>query len=688
MKFLSITAIFISIFSSGFAGEYNLKLKTVIGGEAMRHGDRITKLIPLPDGKRLLGASEDGTFRIWDLETNKEIKRFKSIKGVKPGDDEIWNIQLHPDGKKALTAHENGLIHLWDFAKDKPIKTFTNKNKRVYRLAILPSGKSFIAVDTDGKVKVGDLSKDDNTLETIGKHTDDAYTVAVSSDGKSGWTGGDNKIMSWDLTKNALTNLEFDNDKDIYTITPSPDSKHLVVAADDSNLILLDSETMKAAWKKEFEADGYVAAWTPDGKTIVTTGKEVSIIEAKTGDVTKSIPINGPKHSSVVLSQDGKQIFSGDKIIYRYDLKTGKQIFPAEDSSIMEGDLEDIKILNSGDIYVVAKKQVEIWGLDNKRKSTIKFDSYIDRMSFSKDESRFLIALDKAVHVYETKNNKEIAKIVVKDGDDFVSFVGTDKLLARTSSTEYSLIKYEKNTTLQSYPVTDVLAISTNETLFLSSKDKQPIKIWDLKTGKNLRTYALLDGKESVSDAVFSPDSNSFLAIEDNLFLVGLLHKEEKAFPKQDFEKLVKELGAQSYKERRNATKEIISLGPGVIPSIDKLPEAEDPEVRIRLRQIKEKLQSIQNIPQKLVKHFDHDENLKGIIVHPKKPIWAAQIEKNSVRGKIMFGGFEKGKPIIFQTIDEGRGVIKLSFDQAGKHLAVSNADATVSVYDITKKAE
>ena len=175
----------------------------------MRHGERITKLIPLPNGKQLLGASEDGTFRIWDLEKNAEVKRFSDIKDVKPGNDEVWNIQLHPDGKKVLTAQDNGLIHLWDLKKNKPIRTFTNK-KSVFRLAIHPDGKRFIAVDSDGKVKLGDLSKEEDSLETIGKHTDDAYTVALSSDGKEGWTGGsDNKILGWDFTKNNVNKRHY-----------------------------------------------------------------------------------------------------------------------------------------------------------------------------------------------------------------------------------------------------------------------------------------------------------------------------------------------------------------------------------------------------------------------------------------------------------------------------------------------
>ena len=658
----------------------------MIGGEAMRHGGRITKLIPLPGGKQLLAASEDGTFRIWDLEKNKEIKRFQFTKDIKPGNDEVWNIQLHPDGKRVLTAHDNGLIHLWDLSKDKPIRTFDNE-KRVFRLAILPDGKRFITVDTDGKVKVGDLSQEKNNLETIGKHSDDAYTVAISRDGKTGWTGGsDSQILGWDFTNNKLNGKDYTSEKDIYTITPSPDSSQLAVTTDDSNLILMDSKTMKVIWNKSFGADGYIAEWTPDGKSIVTTGKEITIIDAATGNVKKSIPITGPKHSSVVISEDGNQIFSGDKMIFRYDLKTGRQIYPEENSAFLEGHLNDLKILNSGKVYAAIEKQVEIWDLDNNRKSVIKCNSDIKRISFSNDESHFCIALEKSVLVYETEKNEEVAKLNIYDGDDFVGFAGLNNLLVKTNSSEYSLINYKENKTLNTYPVSDIQAVSANNSFFLTSGNKKPVQVWDLKTGKNIRTFQIFENKESISGVSFNPDSNSFLAIEDNILGGGVLFQNQKEIPKQDFKKLVNALGARSYKERKNATKELITFGPDLIPELEKLPNAEDPEVRIRLREIKEKLLSILNMPKKLDQYISHNENLEGIIVHPTKPLWAAQVEKNSIRGKIMFGGFKQGKPVIFQTIFEGRGIVKLSFDSAGKRLAVANKDASISIYDIIKK--
>ena len=689
MKFIHLLTVLTILSHSLIAEEYNLQLKSVIGGEAMRHGARITKLIPLPGNKQFLSSSEDGSFRIWDLTKNKEIKRYKFTENIKAGEDEIWNIQLHPDGKKVLTAQDNGFIHLWDLKKDKPIRTFDNKGKRVFRLAFLPNGQRFIAVDSSGKVKIGDLSKDENTLKTIGKHSDDAYTVAISSDGKTAWTGGgDSKILGWDLTEDKLNGKEYTSEEDIYTISPSPDSSKLIVVTDESFLILLDSHTLKVIWKKKFSADGYIATWTPDGKRIVTTGKEITIIDALKGDIIKSIPIKGPSHSSIALTSDGKEILSGDKIIYRYDLKTGQQVYPKENSVVLEGNINDISVLNSGKVYLAANKKVEVWSLENKRESSMDFDSYIRMVRFSKDQSHFAVAMDKNIHVYATKNQKEIIKLTTEDGDEFAGFVGNDKLLLKTASEEYSLINFKQNKTLKTYPVEDIKAVSPNDKFFLTAKYKKPIKVWNLKTGQNVATFQLFNETENISNAVFSADSNSILAVQKQIIGGGVLLKKEKTIPQQEFNELVKKLGAKSYKDRRNASKELEKFGTALIPEIEKLPNIEDPEVRMRLREIKGKLQSVQNLPKKLTPYINHNENFEGIYMHPSKELWAAKVEENAVRGKIMIGGFKQGKPVIFQTIYEGRGVEEISFDSAGNRIAVANTDSTISIYDIIKKNE
>ena len=49
----------------------------VFGESRMRHADRVNALSYSPDGMRLASASRDGTAKVWDLETGREIATYR-----------------------------------------------------------------------------------------------------------------------------------------------------------------------------------------------------------------------------------------------------------------------------------------------------------------------------------------------------------------------------------------------------------------------------------------------------------------------------------------------------------------------------------------------------------------------------------------------------------------------------------
>jgi WD40 repeat protein len=60
------------------------------------------------DGAQLASGGADGTIRLWDVETGKELRR---MAGHTAG---VENVIFSPDGKLIASAGDDGLARLWD----------------------------------------------------------------------------------------------------------------------------------------------------------------------------------------------------------------------------------------------------------------------------------------------------------------------------------------------------------------------------------------------------------------------------------------------------------------------------------------------------------------------------------------------------------------------------------------------
>lgn len=265
------------------------------------HTDSVTSVAISTDGKYVVtGSDGDGTAVLWEA-TGKKLRTFRGR--VKPDDasNRFSSVGLSPDGKHLVTGAWDSTVTLWDAATGKRLLeypdhhsqeinsiVFSHDGKRVasgswasVNLWKTASGKQLQHVDelagfTSAAIR-GELllaGTEENTAElweassgkqlrTLRGHTERIWGVALSSDGKFGWTGsGDGTTRLWRLSdaKELLRLFSFDQGDDWLAITPdgyfdgSQAAWKLVMYREKSSGKLIDSDSVR----KRFHRNGHL----------------------------------------------------------------------------------------------------------------------------------------------------------------------------------------------------------------------------------------------------------------------------------------------------------------------------------------------------------------------------------------------------------------------------------------------
>ena len=243
-----VAVLFLSCVTCGPASaqmmlENFLTLEKVIGDPSFRHAATITHIAPMADGVTVFSSAQDGSARLWDIETGKELKRL-----YHSGGESVWHVCPVPGRKEALTAGNDKHVTHWNLASCDIIRTYAH-DKTVFRLAVSPDANTVAAADAAKMCVVWDLNTG-RKVQTLSGHGDSVYTAYFSSDGKTLTTGSDDDfIKSWDIETGAEKSNSGDGNGSVFTLVPSPDRKKVLVCCEKRNVWCYEEETRQQLWQ-------------------------------------------------------------------------------------------------------------------------------------------------------------------------------------------------------------------------------------------------------------------------------------------------------------------------------------------------------------------------------------------------------------------------------------------------------
>lgn len=203
-------------------------LKTLEGHTATIHTISWSK-----DGRRIASTSDDGTVRVWDLDTGKEIWKFEA-------GDRTYGVTWSPNGSKLFASANESLIACE--VGDSDLKWKVNLEHEIGDLDYFSNRHLIAAGCSDDIVRVID-AQNGKTVQELA-HSKAVPTVAWSPDGAllaSGSFGGE--IFVWETTTWKAQFKVQGHSKTIWGVAWSPSGNVLASGSVDNTVRIWDPKT-------------------------------------------------------------------------------------------------------------------------------------------------------------------------------------------------------------------------------------------------------------------------------------------------------------------------------------------------------------------------------------------------------------------------------------------------------------
>ncbi|KAG2747303.1 WD40 repeat-like protein, partial [Suillus brevipes Sb2] len=125
------------------------------------HTDWVWGAIHLPGGQRIITCSLDGSLRVWNVKSGKQIGE-----DWRDGDSEVYSIALSPDGKKVVSGSRDGAVRLWDIDTCKVVKKWTGHTGTVWSVCWSRDGRRVLSGSYDGTARQWEVESGE-TIENI-----------------------------------------------------------------------------------------------------------------------------------------------------------------------------------------------------------------------------------------------------------------------------------------------------------------------------------------------------------------------------------------------------------------------------------------------------------------------------------------------------------------------------------------
>ena len=214
----------------------SIKLWEIATGKELRtlNEQTVQSLAFSPDGRTLASSSFENTIKLWNVATGQELRILSGL------DATVESLAFSPDGRTLASGSYNGTIKLWDVANGLETRILSGHNSLVESLAFSPDGRTLASGSDDDTIKLWDVATGQGP-RTLSGHKGFVVSVAFSPDGTMLASGSyDDTIKLWNVTTGQELRV-LGGDTTAFVVNDvafSPDGHTLVSAWDDGTICI------------------------------------------------------------------------------------------------------------------------------------------------------------------------------------------------------------------------------------------------------------------------------------------------------------------------------------------------------------------------------------------------------------------------------------------------------------------
>lgn len=303
--------------------------------ELRGHEDGIYQITFSPDGREIVTAAADATFRLW----NARDGSLKRVFAKRPPNTPVTSLAFSADGKFEALGSANGMVRVWDARDGKFLYDLRGHEGAVLTLGFSLESAWLFSGSADRTMRVWDLSY--GTVSTIHPYFDrvDAIgTLAVggtqkliaSASGPFASGSLDHSIKLWQSHFDRPVRVLAGHAANVGSVAFAPGSDRLASASTDGTLKLWDTRNGECLLTQSTPVQIDVLDFAPDASWLAAglADGTVRVLDPRTLETLRKWPAHQRPVQSLAVSRDGRWIATGggDGNIIVWDAATGGEV--------------------------------------------------------------------------------------------------------------------------------------------------------------------------------------------------------------------------------------------------------------------------------------------------------------------------------------------------------------------------